>query len=280
MVSIRASFKSKAAPDAPIYIYGLVDPRTDLIRYVGVADDPENRLIRHLYQRKADKTYKNRWLSKLWEKGLRPTIRIIDIVDPTCEDWETIERFYIAAYRAVGFSLTNASAGGSGTRGYVPTPTARQRHSIATAKWAERHPDRVIRGEQHWSKLFPDRVARGDRNGARTHPEKRPRGERHGARTHPESRPRGERNRWYGITGDAHPCGGDKNWQRQHPERVRHGEQINGAILTQQKADEIRLRYAGRIKGKKNTAPMLAKEYGVAENTIYRIIRGETWLAR
>lgn len=32
------------------YIYGLVDPRDDCIRYVGKANDPRGRLSRHLYK--------------------------------------------------------------------------------------------------------------------------------------------------------------------------------------------------------------------------------------
>jgi hypothetical protein len=32
----------------PIYIYGLVDPRTDKIRYVGKSNNPERRLYAHI----------------------------------------------------------------------------------------------------------------------------------------------------------------------------------------------------------------------------------------
>jgi hypothetical protein len=91
-----------------------------------------------------------------------------------------------------------------------------------------------------------DMVAKGrqvkmERHWAHLHPEKRATGERHGSRTHPESVPRGEQHRW--------------------------------AKMDRQKVRTIRERYAaGGV-----TQYALAAEYGVDQNTIWKIVNGETW---
>ncbi|HET8627441.1 MAG TPA: HNH endonuclease [Thermomicrobiales bacterium] len=46
---------------------------------------------------------------------------------------------------------------------------------------AQRHPERIPRGDNHYSKQHPERVASGDRNGARTRPDRVPRGELNGS---------------------------------------------------------------------------------------------------
>lgn len=43
-----------------VYIYGLRDPRYDVVRYVGKASDPEKRLRQHLSDCKTAKSLDNR----------------------------------------------------------------------------------------------------------------------------------------------------------------------------------------------------------------------------
>lgn len=87
------------------FIYALIDPRDSLVRYVGKADDPAQRLRRdHLLLRSTNKHFTN-WLEAI---ELKPTLLVIDEVPNSC--WEKYERACIAAFR----NLTNIDPGGEG----------------------------------------------------------------------------------------------------------------------------------------------------------------------
>jgi hypothetical protein len=66
---------------------------------------------------------------------------------------------------------------------------------------------------------------------------------------------------------------GDSSGRRLHPERTARGERASHAKLTEQDVRIIRERYASehRVGG------ILAREYGVAMNTIYAIVKHKTW---
>lgn len=82
---------------------------------------------------------------------------------------------------------------------------------------------------------------KGERHGTVTHPERVARGDRHGSHTHPENLPRGERASW--------------------------------SKLTDNKVREIRTRYA---KGGVSQS-FLAKELGVTQSIIGRVIQRKAW---
>ncbi len=66
---------------------------------------------------------------------------------------------------------------------------------------------------------------------------------------------------------------GDANGTRTHPERVARGERAGAAVLSLGDVMEIRRRYAlGDV-----SQSQLAIEFGVAQSSIGRAIRGETW---
>lgn len=94
------------------YIYGLKDPVTNEIRYIGKTSQ---KLIRrwgnHLSEARnsLNNRYKNRWIKGLLDKGQYPTIEILDRV----EDWNFWERFYILKYKKLGNKLTNLTKGGT-----------------------------------------------------------------------------------------------------------------------------------------------------------------------
>lgn len=50
------------------FIYALSDPVTHLIRYVGKANNPQQRLYMHLREKSG--THKDRWLKKLQSQGV------------------------------------------------------------------------------------------------------------------------------------------------------------------------------------------------------------------
>lgn len=93
----------------PTSIYGLVDPRTEQIRYVGkTVEKLRRRLKSHIVARNL-KYPVNRWVKKLFDAGLRPDIFEIETVD-AC--WQDAEQFWISYFRCVGADLLNLAPGG------------------------------------------------------------------------------------------------------------------------------------------------------------------------
>lgn len=104
------------------YIYGLFDPRTGMLRYVGKTRDLERRLINHLVPaRLKANSHKNAWLRGLLRDGYRPVIEALEETTPA--DWPSAERFWITYMRAIGCPLTNGNDGGIGA--HNPTPETR-----------------------------------------------------------------------------------------------------------------------------------------------------------
>lgn len=98
-----------------IYIYGLVDPRDNLIRYIGKTNNLKNRYKHELCSAKLDpqKFHRNSWIKGLLDINLKPEQFIIDIVEPN--EWKFWEKHYISLYKSWGYNLTNHSNGGYGS---------------------------------------------------------------------------------------------------------------------------------------------------------------------
>lgn len=115
-------------------IYALIDPRTDSVRYVGVAKDPVDRLRAHMRDGgegvRRKRTHKACWIRSLRRLGLRPVLRILARVSE--QRWEESERKWIAKLRRNGDDLTNANDGGYGMRN--PTPQTRAKMSAAARR--------------------------------------------------------------------------------------------------------------------------------------------------
>ena len=94
------------------YIYALVDPRDDSVRYVGRSVKPKARLQQHL----SDKTTnleKIAWLDDLKTIGLKPALRILE--ETTADAALEVEGSWIAKGHDQDWPLTNQKAGGTGT---------------------------------------------------------------------------------------------------------------------------------------------------------------------
>lgn len=97
------------------FIYALVDPTTEFVRYVGKANDPQLRLRRHLSKHELKpKSRKASWLKSLIAKGFEPKIILLEKIDSA--QWQEAERRWISHYRAIeGYpTLTNGTSGGDG----------------------------------------------------------------------------------------------------------------------------------------------------------------------
>lgn len=111
-----------------IYIYALVDPRSNEPRYVGWTINPLRRLHEHIQRsvRKED-TYKARWIRSLLKAELEPMMLLLEWSDN--EEIKNHESEWIAHFSYIGFKLTNATEGGDGILGYHHTPESIKKFS-------------------------------------------------------------------------------------------------------------------------------------------------------
>jgi hypothetical protein len=95
-----------------VYIYVLKDPRDKRIRYVGKTNNIDRRYEQHLYNRNEGNPHKDRWITNLQAKGLKPLIEIIE--ECNGEDWRDREIYWIDKCRCDGEDLINIKHGGDG----------------------------------------------------------------------------------------------------------------------------------------------------------------------
>lgn len=90
------------------YIYALIDPISNEIRYVGKSISPNKRYYQHINPRGF--THKDNWIRKLLSNSLKPVMKILE----ECNDynWEERERFWISSFD----NLTNSTEGGQDGR--------------------------------------------------------------------------------------------------------------------------------------------------------------------
>lgn len=105
-----------------VIIYGLKDPETGIIRYVGKTKNSiEYRMAAHLNDRA--RTHKGHWIRELRARGLVPEPVVLEILLNCPEDgWQETERSWISILRFYGCPLTNLTEGGDGRLGVVHTP--------------------------------------------------------------------------------------------------------------------------------------------------------------
>lgn len=110
--------------DKATSIYGLIDPRTGELRYVGkTVLDPRRRLGVHRWRAVAapHKRHSMAWILSLAAEGLKPETIVFETV-PAGGDWVQAEQFWIAYFRMIGADLCNHTAGGEGQTGYRQPP--------------------------------------------------------------------------------------------------------------------------------------------------------------
>ena len=114
-----------------VHIYGLIDPITKELRYIGKSNNINKRIKEHLKYSVLKLTHKDHWLYKLRESLLIPEIMIIEEVPNHC--WNEHEIFWIEYFRFIGCRLTNATLGGEGF-----SITKEMRKKIAEAQTGEK----------------------------------------------------------------------------------------------------------------------------------------------
>lgn len=125
-------------------VYALVDPRTNEIRYVGVAGNTRTRLQSHLREAKKNKqTYKARWLRQILSQGMLPLLQVLEA--GSGGGWAESEKRWIAELRAAGTRLSNLTDGGEGVPGLRWTPEQRESLAARVRAYRVAHPEEKAR---------------------------------------------------------------------------------------------------------------------------------------
>lgn len=88
------------------FIYGLKDPITNEIRYIGKSNNPKSRYSRHISNAKKPKTKCYCWIKGLIDENLKPILVILEEVD--INEWGEKEDYWISQFH----NLTNLIDGG------------------------------------------------------------------------------------------------------------------------------------------------------------------------
>lgn len=95
-----------------VYIYALVDPDTNEVRYVGATDNIERRMREHLAPNIKKSRKKAEWIIELKAEGKQPNLSILEVCPE--ENAVPCECKWIARYQVLGAPLLNVQAGGAG----------------------------------------------------------------------------------------------------------------------------------------------------------------------
>jgi ribosomal protein L13E len=145
-----------------VTIYGLCDPRTGIVRYVGKATDAEKRYRAHMREHRR-RTPLYDWIAKLRRNGEAPTLAVL----LTCEeaDWRYEEQRLIAWSRALGPPLLNLAHGGDEP---LCSPQVRAENGRRTAAKRPAYVMRVYRqieSDIRWARReLPEKVAAWEAN--------------------------------------------------------------------------------------------------------------------
>lgn len=89
-----------------MYVYGLIDPQTNCICYIGKAEDVDRRLASHLQANGVSNLAKNRWITSLKRQGLEPQIVVLEHNEDTSAILEAETR-WIRTGLQLGWPLLN-----------------------------------------------------------------------------------------------------------------------------------------------------------------------------
>jgi hypothetical protein len=117
--------------DAKYIIYGLLDPRTGQLRYIGKSCSGLKRPKSHGWASSLRvPSHKTNWIKGLLGAGLSYEILVLESYDfPEALNAAEVE--LIAYYRFIGCDLTNATVGGNGVLGHRFSHESRLRMSEA-----------------------------------------------------------------------------------------------------------------------------------------------------
>lgn len=122
-----------------IYIYGLREPDTGLIRYIGKTIRPEARLRDHINDRSV--CHRTNWIKSLKARGIEPEMVIIEEIRGAWP-WQEEERFWIEFARRNDWPLVNSTSGGDGV---CDLPAESRQRMAATWKGRKHTPEAIAK---------------------------------------------------------------------------------------------------------------------------------------
>jgi hypothetical protein len=250
-----------------VSIYGLVDPRTNEIGYIGktVMNLPK-RLSYHVYE--ANTSQKNyhrlRWVRKILSLGMMPEIILLEEVP--FDDWEWYETWWIKYGRVVGWDLTNGTSGGDG----LHNPSQETRDKIS----------RSLKGRKVSDSSMAKRLGRwtGEKNPNYGNPltdeVKQKLRETMTGRTLSEQHIEKVRKANTGKKRTPEVCEKIKRALNtpEVKDKLSKSSRGKNSNFTEDQIIDIKKRCANKEKHKD-----IAKDYGVARTTITAINRGQNW---
>lgn len=117
-------------------VYGLIDPITSDIRYIGITTQKLNtRLLAHLVvaRKFKEKNHRTCWLRFLLKQNLKPIIKLIETTT-TLDELKLQEKYWISYYKKI-YDLTNTTEGGDGITGYKPSDKQRLKHAKSVCQY-------------------------------------------------------------------------------------------------------------------------------------------------
>lgn len=135
------------------WIYVLIDPRDEEIRYVGWTNDLRTRYGCHLRDKKP--CYRTYWIMKLRRMGLKPRMEVVQEV--SLQSWAEAEIYWISYFRNIGCKLVNGTDGGQGNLGWCPSEETRTKISQSNKAVYQAHPELRQRvSEVHKGKIISE----------------------------------------------------------------------------------------------------------------------------
>lgn len=114
-------------------IYGLVDPRTNLLRYVGRSTSGLSRPATHWCPsrlRAKGSTHRANWIRSVLAAGSVPKIVVLETLS-SAEGLNEAERKWIRHWKSKGADLTNATEGSEGIVGWRHSSETREKIRVA-----------------------------------------------------------------------------------------------------------------------------------------------------
>lgn len=126
------------------FIYGLADPRTLEIRYVGrTINDPWGRRYTHVQHARQGKVgHKSSWIRALEADGVEPLLVIIEQDVPEADITDR-ERYWVMAGNSWGWRLTNATIGGEGSLRWSDDSRENLSHALKGRVFTEEHREKL-----------------------------------------------------------------------------------------------------------------------------------------
>src|SRR5665213_2971556 len=124
------------------YIYVLIDPVSNEIRYVGKTTNPRGRLRQHInHAKRGERTHRDNWINVLLRNGSEPVFETIDVVSDAY--WDKAEQKWVSLFKNSGCRLTNMTEGGDkggSTLGFKHSPETKDLLTdIRRSHWAKIH---------------------------------------------------------------------------------------------------------------------------------------------